>query len=99
MARRNVVLGAVLGAGLALLVAVGLISWAAGHYTTRTTTVTVAGAAQAQPGGVVSPQVAAGAHDFVQFACAQCHGENGRGGVSPFVPSLTRVGKVLTPAP
>src|SRR5438876_1270909 len=98
MARRNVVLGAVLGAGLALLVAVGLISWAAGHYTTRTTTVTVAGAAQAQPGGVVSPQVAAGAHDFVQFACAQCHGENGRGGVSPFVPSLTRVGKVLTPA-
>ena len=87
-----------MGAGLALLVAVGLISWAAGHYTTRTTTVTVAGAAQAQPGGVVSPQVAAGAHDFVQFACAQCHGENGRGGVSPFVPSLTRVGKVLTPA-
>jgi mono/diheme cytochrome c family protein len=83
---------------LALLVAVGLISWAAGHYTTRTTTVTVAGAAQPQPsGGAVSPQVAAGAHDFVQFACAQCHGENGRGGVSPFVPSLTRVGKVLTP--
>jgi len=86
-----------LGAGLALLVAVGLISWAAGHYTTRTTTVTVAGAAQAQPSSrAVSPQVAAGAHDFVQFACAQCHGENGRGGVSPFVPSLTRVGKVLT---
>ena len=86
-----------MGAGLALLVAVGLISWAAGHYTTRTTTVTVAGAVQAQPsGGAVSPQVAAGAHDFVQFACAQCHGENGRGGISPFVPSLTRVGKVLT---
>jgi mono/diheme cytochrome c family protein len=82
---------------LALLVAVGLISWAAGHYTTRTTTVTVAGAAQAQPPvGAVPPQVAAGAHDFVQFACAQCHGENGRGGISPFVPSLTRVGKVLT---
>ncbi len=36
----------------------------------------------------VSPQVAAGAHDFVNFACAQCHGLDGRGGVSPYVPAL-----------
>jgi len=36
----------------------------------------------------VDPQVAAGAHDFVNFACAQCHGLDGRGGVSPFVPAL-----------
>jgi mono/diheme cytochrome c family protein len=32
----------------------------------------------------------------VQFACAQCHGPQGRGGVSPVVPSLTRVGDQLT---
>jgi mono/diheme cytochrome c family protein len=46
----------------------------------------------------VDPQVAAGAHDFVQFACAQCHGEQGRGGVSPDVPALTTVGKTITAA-
>jgi cbb3-type cytochrome c oxidase subunit III len=46
----------------------------------------------------VTPQVASGAHVFVQFACAQCHGLDGRGGVSPDVPSLSTVGKVLTPA-
>ena len=44
----------------------------------------------------VSNSVAAGAHDFVQFACAQCHGEQGKGGVSPDVPALTDVGKSLT---
>jgi mono/diheme cytochrome c family protein len=36
----------------------------------------------------VDPQVAAGAHAFVNFACAQCHGLDGRGGVSPDVPAL-----------
>jgi mono/diheme cytochrome c family protein len=46
----------------------------------------------------VSPDVTAGAHDYVQFACEQCHGERGRGGVSPYVPALTVVGKVLTEA-
>jgi mono/diheme cytochrome c family protein len=44
----------------------------------------------------VDPNVAAGAHDFVQFACAACHGELGRGGVSPFVPALKPLSKVLT---
>ena len=33
-----------------------------------------------------------------QFACAQCHGERGRGGVAPAVPALTSVAKALTPA-
>jgi cbb3-type cytochrome c oxidase subunit III len=101
MRRQNVLLGAVLGAGLAALVAVGLIGWAAGHYTAKTTTVTVTGpgAAQTQaPSRPVDPQIAAGAHAFVQFACAQCHGEDGRGGVSPYVPTLTQVGRVLTAA-
>jgi len=42
----------------------------------------------------VDPQVAAGAHDFVNFACAQCHGLDGRGGVSPFVPALKNLSQV-----
>ena len=46
----------------------------------------------------VDPHVAAGAHDFVQFACSQCHGDRGRGGVAPAVPALTSVAKGLTPA-
>ena len=46
----------------------------------------------------VSPQVAAGAHTFVQFACVQCHGPQGQGGVDPAVPALTTVGKSLTVA-
>jgi mono/diheme cytochrome c family protein len=45
----------------------------------------------------VDPAVAAGAHDFVQFACAQCHGDRGQGGVSPDVPALAGIGKALTP--
>jgi mono/diheme cytochrome c family protein len=44
----------------------------------------------------INPQVAAGAHDFVQFACAACHGVRGRGGVSPYVPALSQLGKSLT---
>jgi mono/diheme cytochrome c family protein len=46
----------------------------------------------------VDPHVAAGAHDFVGFACSQCHGDRGRGGVSPDVPALTGVAKELTPS-
>jgi mono/diheme cytochrome c family protein len=44
------------------------------------------------------PQVAMGAHVFVQFACSSCHGEQGQGGVSPDVPALKDVGKSLTVA-
>jgi mono/diheme cytochrome c family protein len=32
------------------------------------------------------PHVAMGAHVFVQFACSSCHGEQGKGDVSPDVP-------------
>lgn len=46
----------------------------------------------------VDPHVAAGAHNFVQFGCAQCHGLSGQGGVSPDVPALTNAGKTLTAA-
>jgi mono/diheme cytochrome c family protein len=67
---------------------------------TKTTTKTVTVVGTVPNGGAtsVSTSVAAGAHDFVQFACAQCHGEQGRGGVSPDVPALTQIGKALTAA-
>ena len=96
----NGLVAAVAAAGLALTLAVGVGAWAAGHYTNRTQTVTVAGGSTSQPssGVSVSPEVAAGAHVFVQFACAQCHGPQGQGGVSPYVPSLSTVGKQLTAA-
>ena len=44
----------------------------------------------------VSDTVAAGAHAFVQFGCAQCHGDGGVGGVSPDVPALSGLGGALT---
>jgi mono/diheme cytochrome c family protein len=43
----------------------------------------------------VPVRVAAGAHDFVRFACSQCHGLDGQGGVSPAVPSLKKIGPEL----
>jgi mono/diheme cytochrome c family protein len=74
----------------------GVIGIAANVRTeTKVATVTATPTAGAAP---VDPHVAAGAHDFVQFACAQCHGEQGRGGVAPEVPPLTSVAKTLTPA-
>jgi len=84
-------------AAVAFAGAVGVAAWAAGHYTSRTHTVTVAGTVT-PAGASVSPEVAAGAHAFVQFACAQCHGPQGSGGISPFVPALSTVGKQLTAA-
>jgi cbb3-type cytochrome c oxidase subunit III len=84
------------GVGLALLAVAAILGFAAGHYTrpsgTSTTTTSAQGSAP------VDQTVAAGAHVFVQFACAQCHGENGQGGVSPDVPALTTAGKALTAA-
>ena len=91
MKDRLVVVGGIV---VLLLVAVAaLVGWAAGHYTNRTTTV---GTVTTSSAAAVDPKVAAGAHEFVQFACAQCHGMNGQGGVSPDVPSLTTAGKALT---
>ena len=51
-----------------------------------------------QPSAPVAPAVAAGAHDFVQFGCGQCHGADGSGGVSPYVPTLDTLGGSLTTA-
>jgi mono/diheme cytochrome c family protein len=80
-----------LAVGLAF--AAGFAGWAVGH-ATREGPAPVAAASSAP----VDPHVAAGAHSFVDFACSQCHGDRGRGGVSPDVPALTEVGKALTPA-
>lgn len=44
----------------------------------------------------IDPQVAMGARLFTQFACSSCHGELGKGGVSPAVPALRPLAKVLT---
>jgi cbb3-type cytochrome c oxidase subunit III len=44
----------------------------------------------------VPADVALGAHAFVQFACAQCHGDRGVGGVSPDVPALQNLAPNLT---
>jgi mono/diheme cytochrome c family protein len=93
--RRPSLLSAI-GVVVLLLVAVAaLLGFAAGHYTRpkgASSTATTFAASSAS----VGPKVAAGAHDFVQFACAQCHGPNGEGGVSPAVPALTSAGKTLT---
>jgi cbb3-type cytochrome c oxidase subunit III len=87
----------VLGAVVLLLIAVAaLIGFGAGHYTRAgTPAATTAAAVSAAP---VDPKVAAGGHAFVGFACVQCHGMNGQGGVSPDVPALTSAGQTLTVA-
>ena len=101
--RREVrILPAVIGAGIAVAIAVGVLAYAAGHYGEKTQTLTIQAAGG--PGGTavtpskVPPQVAAGAHTFVQFGCVQCHGPQGRGGVDPAVPALKTVGQSLTVA-
>ena len=64
---------------------------------TKTVTVTV-GSQPTAPTTQVSNLVAEGAHDFNQFACAQCHGPNGGGGISQAVPPLKIVGRAMTVA-
>jgi mono/diheme cytochrome c family protein len=99
--RETRILPAVIAAGIALAIAAGVVAYAAGHYGERTKTVTTQAAGPTAPSTTypkVSPQVAAGAHTFVQFACAQCHGMQGSGGVDPAVPALKTVGQSLTVA-
>jgi cbb3-type cytochrome c oxidase subunit III len=82
-----------------LLLASALVAAAAaGCGGTKAVTKTVVGTVPNGGATSVSATVAAGAHDFTQFACAQCHGERGLGGVSADVPALTKVGQQLTVA-
>jgi len=77
----------------------GFAGWAVGHATVHTRTVTLsASGTNSVSSTPIDPHVAAGAHDFTLFACAQCHGDRGRGGVSPDVPALSTVARSLTPA-
>jgi mono/diheme cytochrome c family protein len=46
----------------------------------------------------VNPTTAQGGHDFVNFACAACHGMQGQGGPDPSVPKLTTVGTTMSQA-
>ena len=79
---------------LLLLAATVFVLTACGSKTTVTVTV---GTPQG-PTTQVSNLVAEGAHAFNQFACAQCHGPNGGGGISKDVPALKIVGKAFTAA-
>jgi mono/diheme cytochrome c family protein len=97
------ILPAVIGAGVAVAIAVGVVAYAAGHYGEKTQTKTLTiqaagGGATAPTSSKVNPQVAAGAHTFVQFGCVDCHGMQGRGGVDPAVPALKALGQSLTVA-
>ena len=76
----------------------GLVGVAANLGTQPRSSAKATATAAPAPAEPIDPHVAAGAHDFVQFACAQCHGEQGRGGVAPAVPALTSAAKTLTPA-
>jgi mono/diheme cytochrome c family protein len=83
-------------AAAVLVLVGGLVGIAAKSTSSKTKTVTAT--TPTLSSAAVDPGVAAGAHDYVQFACAQCHGLQGRGGVSPAVPALTGVAQQLTPA-
>jgi mono/diheme cytochrome c family protein len=63
-----------------------------GRATKSSSSVTVSVSTTPGSTETVDPKVAAGAHDFVNFACAQCHGLDGRGNVSPYVPALKNAG-------
>jgi cbb3-type cytochrome c oxidase subunit III len=83
---------------LALAFAAGAAGWVIGDSAGGSTKTVTVGTTTSASSATVDPQVAAGAHIFVQFACAQCHGEQGRGGVSPDVPALSKVAQTLKPA-
>jgi mono/diheme cytochrome c family protein len=104
MARKRDIPAAVAEAAVVLIVLAlvfvgGVVGWVIGHSRGHTRTVSAAAASSTSSGsGQIDPHVAAGGHIFVQFACAQCHGPQGGGGVSPSVPALTNVASALTPA-
>ena len=95
--KREPLVPALIAGALAFAVAVGVVGFAIGHYTNRTTKTEAAAAAPVVL-APVAPSVAAGAHVFVQFACVQCHGERGQGGVSADVPALSTIKTTLTEA-
>ena len=98
MAKRDLATDVV--SGIVVLLAIGLAFAGVvfGFFLGRDTKHSATASTVASSNATVDPHVAAGAHDFVQFACAQCHGDQGHGGVSPYVPALTGAAKKLTAA-
>ena len=93
--RRRLTIAAVAAILVGVGGVIGIAANGGSHTKTRTVTSATAQPAETAP---VDPHVAAGAHDFVAFACSKCHGIGGRGGVSPSVPALTTVAKSLKAA-
>jgi cbb3-type cytochrome c oxidase subunit III len=101
--RANGTGGGVVGIAVAaialVIVAVAVTAWLGGRSSAETAT-TIITRGTAPPASsqrtTVSNTVAAGAHAFVQFGCAQCHGEGGVGGISADVPALSGLGGALT---
>jgi mono/diheme cytochrome c family protein len=92
------VVGIAVAAIALVIVAVAVTAWLVGRDSASSATTIIQRTSPA-PGTkttTVSNNVAAGAHDFVQFACAQCHGIGGAGGVSPDVPALNTLGTAFT---
>src|SRR5579871_345434 len=97
--KRDGALDAAMAAIMMISLALALGAGVVGFFLGRDTKHAAPAVATTQPAAVaVDPQVASGAHLFVQFACAQCHGLQGQGGVSPVVPALRTVGARLTAA-
>jgi len=96
--------GAFVFAGIAIvlvIVGVAVTAWLGGRANASGRTATVVsttGAGSTTTASNVNAIVAAGAHDYNQFACAQCHGIGGVGGVSADVPALNRLGTAFTVA-
>src|SRR6478609_11497356 len=99
--QRDWLFGAVMASivmiSVALAVGAAIVGFFVGRDTKHPNASVAPASTQVAP-ATVDPHVAAGAHLFVQFACAQCHGPQGQGGVSAVVPSLTQAGKQLTAA-
>jgi len=79
-----------------IVLLVGGVALLGGVFLGRATKSTTAAVTTTVATQHVDPRVAAGAHHFVNFACAQCHGLDGQGGVSPFVPALKDAQRLTT---
>jgi cbb3-type cytochrome c oxidase subunit III len=93
------VVGLAVAAVALVIVAVAVTAWLGGRSSAETTTTVITrggGSTGASSQAAVSDTVAAGAHAFVQFGCAQCHGIGGAGGVAADVPALNNLGSALT---
>lgn len=92
MAKRDVPAEVVSGIVVLLTIGLALAAGIFGFFLGRDTKHTRTGEATTVATAAVDPAVAAGAHLYVQFGCVQCHGMQGRGGISSDVPVLTNAG-------